>query len=420
MAKLLSLVLWTFSVLFSNEVQCGNIRGPVKGYECAGIYEFFGGCTKLVVHSKGEWANIPEHIATALKPLGGGQFVNPAIYGGYGSLLSSFRRFYFDDNVPYNFTTPGYGTNFGTRFPGGIGAYGGEGFSPKRLGLGATTEGFLEEAMTSPVVISVYHRYMMYKHLMSIKQKGTQSSAQLLFSEGAECLQGCPEYSHCQFGYCECDQGIIKTPGGCTQPKQITATRNLDMVFKTCNSVADCHEIDLNMVCLNQTENGGAGMCGCRENFQWNDEKSECEFYLVVDCSSITYETPVSFVVDSAANISLAKLKQSGESAITLEDLQNGRNFTSDEILATSMLTNINPGEATEAEIKEAFCRDVDTFSWEFGEYEDLQRKHEEIILTVIALVCAAILLLILYYLRRRRMANNNRDDNVNNDINME
>ena len=419
MAKSLTLVLWTFSVLFSNYVECGNTRGPAKAYECAGIYEFFGGCTKLVVHSKGEWAGMPKHFATAMNPLGGGEFVNPAIYGGYGSGLSSFRRFYWKDNVPYNFTTPGYGTNFGTRFPGGIGAYGGEGFSHKRLGLGAT-EGFLGEAMTSPVVMSVYHRYMMYKHLMSIKRKGTQSSAQLLYSEGAECVQGCPEHSHCQFGYCECDQGINKTPGGCTPPKQITSTRNLDMVFKTCNSGNDCHEIDLNMVCLDQTDNGGAGTCACRKNFQWNAEKSECEFYLDVDCSNVTYKTPVSFVVDSAANNSLAKLNQSGESPITLEDLQNERNFTAGEILATSMLTNINPQEATEPEIKEAFCRDVDTFSWEFGEYEDLQRKSEEIILTVIALVCAAIFLLFLYFLRKRRIANNNRDDNVNNDINME
>ena len=53
----------------------------------------------------------------------------------------------------------GYGTSFGTRFPGGIGAYGGSGFSRKRLGLGVGA-GFLGGAMTGMAMMSIYHRLL--------------------------------------------------------------------------------------------------------------------------------------------------------------------------------------------------------------------------------------------------------------------
>lgn len=66
-------------------------------------------------------------------PIGGGGFVNPKTTS-YGSS--------FGGSKTSSFKSPGYGTNFGTSFKGGVGKYGGKGFSKKALGLGVGA-GFL-------------------------------------------------------------------------------------------------------------------------------------------------------------------------------------------------------------------------------------------------------------------------------------
>ena len=44
--------------------------------------------------------------------------------------------------------------------------------------------------------------------------------------------------------------------------------------------------------------------------------------------------------------------------------------LSQDEVLATSLLSSIDPITTSKSEMKEAFCRDVDTFSWDFMEQE--------------------------------------------------
>ena len=66
-------------------------------------------------------------------PIGGGGFVNPKVTS-YGSSFGGAKT--------SSYKSPGYGTNFGTSFKGGVGKYGGKGFSKKALGLGVGA-GFL-------------------------------------------------------------------------------------------------------------------------------------------------------------------------------------------------------------------------------------------------------------------------------------
>ena len=43
-----------------------------------------------------------------------------------------------------------------------------------------------------------------------------------------------------------------------------------------------------------------------------------------------------------------------------------GRIETKNESLSNSLLTQINRGNVSDSELKEAFCRDIDAFSFEF------------------------------------------------------
>ena len=47
------------------------------------------------------------------------------------------------------------------------------------------------------------------------------------------------------------------------------------------------------------------------------------------------------------------------------------RTQTKEESLENSLLTSIDPTNATADDIKEAFCRDIDAFSFEFQEKKD-------------------------------------------------
>ena len=131
------------------------------------------------------------------------------------------------------------------------------------------------------------------------------------FYLNGKCFQGCPFNSHCEYGFCECNAGFTKFSGGCYRSEQEVVSRPqnfLDNPFIACTeAVNECQKIDINMVCSTNGTQGGK--CDCRTDFKWNPEKKECEFYLGVDCSQITYETPVSQIVDVAANITLSELE---------------------------------------------------------------------------------------------------------------
>ena len=51
----------------------------------------------------------------------------------------------------------------------------------------------------------------------------------------------------------------------------------------------------MNLVCnTDLTTQGRLGQCECRRDMRWNTAEGECQFYMDVDCSSFTYETPPS------------------------------------------------------------------------------------------------------------------------------
>ena len=109
----------------------------------------------------------------------------------------------------------------------------------------------------------------------------------------------------------------------------------------------------------------------------------ECQLYLDVDCSSITYETKPSTVVLEAVNKTLDSLEGKNTTEINLSDPTKPENQTisasPNATLANSLLSSIDKDKASKEDIKEAFCRDIDTFSWEFVEPE----LHKSVILHV-------------------------------------
>ena len=80
-----------------------------------------------------------------------------------------------------------------------------------------------------------------------------------------------------------------------------------------------------------------------------------------VDCSSITYDTKPSEVILTAVE----KAKKDMEANLIGEVIPLGRTESANESLANSLLTKVDTKTATDSELKEAFCRDIDSFSFE-------------------------------------------------------
>ena len=83
------------------------------------------------------------------------------------------------------------------------------------------------------------------------------------------------------------------------------------------------------------------------------------QIFLDVDCSSITYDTEPSATIMNAVEKAKKEMPVQGETAPL------GRTESANETLANSLLTRIDPKNSTADEIKEAFCRDIDSFSFE-------------------------------------------------------
>ena len=80
-----------------------------------------------------------------------------------------------------------------------------------------------------------------------------------------------------------------------------------------------------------------------------------------MDCSSLSYESRPSASVLRAVD----DLKRQQQLSTAVE--QNfGRTESYQESLATSLLSKLDANSISEAELTEAFCRDVDSFSFEF------------------------------------------------------
>merc|ERR1711936_463841 len=109
----------------------------------------------------------------------------------------------------------------------------------------------------------------------------------------------------------------------------------------------------------------------CRRDMRWNKESGECQIYMDVDCSSITYDTKPSPTILSAVEKAQKAMEENpnliGEVIPPLD-----RTETKNESLSNSLLTKLDTSKASDDELKEAFCRDIDSFSF------DMQEKKAE------------------------------------------
>ena len=177
--------------------------------------------------------------------------------------VTSYGSSYGAKNT-YSYKSPGYGTKFGTSFPGGVGKFGGDGFSRKALGLGVGA-GFIGGA-SPDVTMEVFHRYMRYRLLTEDWSDNSD------FYEDNKCWGGCPLRAHCEWSLCECDQGFVRRNGQCQREEEGEEPRPRDFdPFRPCDNNKTCLEIDLNLICVtNLTQN--VDKCECRENMRWNAE----------------------------------------------------------------------------------------------------------------------------------------------------
>jgi len=140
----------------------------------------------------------------------------------------------------------------------------------------------------------------------------------------------------------------------------------------------------MNLICNTNITVQAGGKCECRSDMKWNTQNSECQLYMDVDCSSITYDTEPSPVILEAVNKTLERIAENnktssedliGETTVSANDTEP-ISQDPDEALSNSLLTSLDPKETSEAELKEAFCRDIDSFSFEFAEPQRQQKQN--------------------------------------------
>jgi len=390
--------------------------------------------------------------------LGGGGFVapKPISRGTYSA----------PGGKTFGSATPGHGTNWGTSFPSGVGKYKSKGISKKALGLGIGA-GFIGGAALgvagAMATASVYQRYHEYQRMMYMGGYGGGYNMGYSnnFYNRNRCMYGCPANSFCQFGFCECNPGLTKSMGACYPDNQRPPPRASDFQpFRDCTSTSTCAAIDMNLICNTNLTMGGQGKCQCRTDMRWNTEAGECQIYMDVDCSDITYDTPPSPTILQAVEKATQRLNATEacpspkflcEDAVTcLEEAQvcdgvsncpqwetgpggedeecleagsgeqplegqpgqqlqpqegqqgqqvqpqEGQQGQGQQVqpqgapqgvpsastqapqpqnqlaprrqLTNSLLTQIDPKKASAEELREAFCRDVDAFSFEFAQ----------------------------------------------------
>jgi len=330
-------------------------------------------------------------------PIGGGGFVNPKstgsnFGGGFsGTKAASFkpnpfgtkqysgwskptRSFgsYSSGGTKYGYKTPGYGTSWGTNFAGGTGKYvAKKGFSKKALGLGIGA-GFLGGAALGAAgamaTYSVYHRYHAFRQMMYMRNPGMYSdwddNYYNNYYQKNVCLFGCGMNAHCEWGFCECNAGTIRKYGRCVDSwsaNTLPARPATFDPFKTCTESSTCMAMDMNLVCNTNLTIQGTGKCECRRDMKWNKDSGECQIYMDVDCSSITYDTKPSPVIMTAVE----KAKKEMEQNMLGEVIPLGRTESANESLANSLLTQVDTKTASDDDLREAFCRDIDSFSFE-------------------------------------------------------
>jgi len=168
----------------------------------------------------------------------------------------------------------------------------------KQLGIGASP-GFIGGTGFSYVsnlaTYSVLHRYRQYLHLSSRVHEEEEETIAPSSYLRENCEDGCPQSSHCEWGQCECNEGLQRSWGKCSQSKKEQPEEGRSS-NGTCTTTAECWETDMNLVCRD-------GFCTCREYTRWNDLAVECQIHLAVDCTGFTYSSLPSPRVATAALI---------------------------------------------------------------------------------------------------------------------
>lgn len=338
-------------------------------------------------------------------------------YSSFGKPKKSFGSYLFGGKKKYGSKAPGYGTSFGTNFAGGVGKYGTgkKGFSKKALGLGVAA-GFLGGAALgvggTMATYGAIHKYKKFKSMLYGRRRHRHSSGydqdwddddwdrgsswgrdrnydrpyaddyHRNYYERNECYEGCPANSHCEWSFCDCNYGYTKKWGRCesdwgrvpqTQIQQYRPTA-FDP-FKSCSSAMDCMNMDMNLICNKDlTTQATVGQCECRRDMKWNTEALECQVYLDVDCSKFTYETQPSTLIQNAVEKAQREME---EMPMIGEGMMLNRTETQEEVLSKSLLKHIDENTASEDDILEAYCRDVDAYSFEFN--QDQQQNQPQL-----------------------------------------
>ena len=99
--------------------------------------------------------------------------------------------------------------------------------------------------------------------------------------------------------------------------------------------------------------------------------------FLDVDCSAVTYDTKPDPVILEAVNKTLEKVAEANKTQ-ELPEQEANSTLTPDEALSNSLLSSIDvtKEDVNQAQLTEAYCRDVDSFSWEFGAPKNQQQQQ--------------------------------------------
>jgi len=400
--------------------------------------------------------------------IGGGGFVKPGTPKHYSyPKVNSYPSPFISKPVSTFSKTPGYGTAFGTKFTPTQRYTEKKGFSKKALGLGVGA-GFVGGAAVgvagTAATYGAYHKYKKFKNMMRMRGFHHRRSHhhgldfddddddyffgnnyETNYYNRNECMGGCPLGSHCEWGICECNYNYRRTYGRCirrTSGKLVGRSPNFDP-FIQCADHKTCQNMDMNLVCNTNLTVQAGGKCQCKPDMKWNKDKGECQIYLDVDCSAITYDTPpaenilkaieadhsknqtAATPVDavSPSNTTTAVVNPSNTTTTaptqtdssnntttatttattTVDDLTtaptvapsvtdsvtaagevkteagqaeedlppaDSRTPTINESLKTSLLSKIDSNKATADEMREAFCRDIDAYSFDLNEYD--------------------------------------------------
>lgn len=129
--------------------------------------------------------------------------------------------------------------------------------------------------------------------------------------------------------------------------------------------------MDMNLICNKDlTTQGDVGKCECRRDMKWNTEAMECQVYLDVDCSKFTYDTVPSAAIQVAVE---EAQREMNDMPMIGEGVVMNRTETPEETLDNSLLKHMNVNTTSEDDLLEAYCRDIDAYSFEFNQQQNNQ-----------------------------------------------